>query len=173
MPCGVWIMRGDSPQNSCRSSFPFFPGKERKRSKGKKPPPGQNSPVLRGRRRSALNAYVERDVKLLMSCSGTYHLRPRDASAPPPSAAPSGRGTGEFCTGGPPCTAFRVGVESGNSGLKIIEGRHQPGPRFEARTFVLETFYKHRASKRQTSLRSFANCGVSRYFYKSREARSL
>ncbi len=35
-------------------------------------------------------------------------------------------------------------------------GRHQQGPRFEARTFVLPTMYEHRASKRQTSLRSFA-----------------
>ena len=32
----------------------------------------------------------------------------------------------------------------GNSGLKIIEGRHQQGPRFEARTFVPEVIYEHR-----------------------------
>ena len=32
----------------------------------------------------------------------------------------------------------------GNSGLKIIEGRHQPEPRFEARTFVPEAIDKHR-----------------------------
>ena len=34
--------------------------------------------------------------------------------------------------------------QTGNSGLKIIEGRHQPGPRFEARTFVPEVIYEHR-----------------------------
>ena len=32
----------------------------------------------------------------------------------------------------------------GNSGLKIIEGRHQPGPRFEVRTFVPEVIDEHR-----------------------------
>ena len=35
-------------------------------------------------------------------------------------------------------------MEIGNSGLKIIEGRHQPGPRFEARTFVRSMMYEHR-----------------------------
>ena len=82
--------RGEIPRRTpVVSSFPFFPGKERKRSKGKKPPPGQNSPVFRGRRRSALNAYVAEGAKFLIFFSGTCHLRPRDASAPPPSAAPS------------------------------------------------------------------------------------
>ena len=83
------ITRGDSPQNSCRFSFSFFPVEERERNKRKKTPPGQNSPVFRGRRRSALNAYVAEDAKFLRFFSDTYHLRPRDASAPPPSAAPS------------------------------------------------------------------------------------
>ena len=35
-------------------------------------------------------------------------------------------------------------MQIGNSGLKIIKGRHQQGPRFEARTFVPEVIYEHR-----------------------------
>ena len=66
---------------------------------------------------------------------------------------PSGPGIGKFQTGGPPCTALGDAVEIGNSGLKFIEGRHQPGPRFEARTFVPEVFYEHRG----TIVRRFAH----------------
>ena len=56
----------------------------------------------------------------------------------------------------------------GNSGLKIIEGRHGPGPRFGARTFVRSMFYEHRASKTQTSLRLFASGGAPRQSSHSR-----
>ena len=59
------ITRRDFPQNSCRFSFSFFPVEERERNKRKKTPPGQNSPVFRGRRRSALNAYVAAGAKRL------------------------------------------------------------------------------------------------------------
>ena len=90
------------------------------------------------------NAYVERDAKYLLSHTVLTTQGCKTHPSTPPPAVPSGPGIGKFQTGGPPCTTLGDAAEIGNSGLKIIEGRHQPGPRFEARTFVPEVIDKHR-----------------------------
>ena len=93
---------------------------------------------------SLANAYVERGTKFLFSQTVLTTQGCETHPSTPPPAVPSGPGIGKFQTGGPPCSKLGGSKEIGNSGLKIIEGRHQPGPRFEARTFVPEVIYEHR-----------------------------
>ena len=92
---------------------------------------------------SLANAYVARDAKLLFSQTILPTQGCETHPSTPPPAAPSGRGIGKFQTGGPPCGRLGDGAKIGNSGLKFIKGRHQPGPRFGARAFVHEVIDKH------------------------------
>ena len=113
-------------EDAARSKFSCVPGWAE----------AQPCQCLRGRRRGTL---FSQTVLPTQGCE-------THPSTPPP-AAPSGRGNGKFQTGGPPCAGLYGSVEIGNSGLKFIEGRHQPGPRFGARAFVPEVIDEHRVRR--------------------------
>ena len=93
--------------------------------------------------------YVVAGAKLLFSQTVLPTQGCETPQPTPPPAAPSGRGIGKFQTGGAPCGRFGGGVKIGNSGLKFIEGRHQQGPRYGARTFVHEVIDEHRVKCKQ------------------------
>ena len=73
-----------------RSSFLFFPAEEKKRSKEKKAPAGQNLPVLRALFCSAVNAFAVRADTYSRTYILAYHLRLRDAKERPPPGEPTG-----------------------------------------------------------------------------------
>ena len=141
------ITRGDSPQNSCRFFISFL-SRERKETKQRKEtaarlkfscvPGYSDAQPFQCLRRRGRGTLFSQTVLPTQGCE--THL------SPPPPAAPSGLVNGKFQTGGPPCGkyCFVMKVQIGNSGLKIIEGRHQPGPRYGARTFVPEVIDEHR-----------------------------
>ncbi len=118
------IKRDASPQNSCRSSFPFF-----------------CSGVLGC---SALPMLTSLRTRNFLSLSVLTTQGCETHPSTPPPDGPSGPGIGKFQTGGPPCTTPGGSIKIGNSGLTFIEGRHQPRLRFGARTFMPEVMGEHR-----------------------------